>query len=124
MNMSESFPGQIENVEADPKRERYEIRKRIGELLFELNEVSSRTESAIEVPNAAKKGEAQSEELIANLKQVLDNEDLWASLPDNKEMAHAGLMPIKVNFDRDAVRSELEILLEQHEGAEDTVETE
>lgn len=100
----------------DRKDERMDIRKRISDLLFEINQVSIRTENDLDIDSDIRKGEVQSQEFIDHANKIVNNDAFWDSLPENKESKFVlhGQEHIKI-FDKQSARNELAILVEQHD---------
>ncbi len=92
----------------DPKKEKVEIKEAISDLLFLLGQVSSRVENSSNVDIDME---------IDAVKNLLDNEAFWSTLPETKEFNFTlhGQEYAK-NFDKQSLKNELAILVEQYDG--------
>ncbi len=94
------------------KTERFEIRKKIGELVFNLGQVAKRDLGLGDI----KSGEVQSQEFIAKAVEISKDDSIWDSLPDDVQAGFTlhGAEHNVLDGTKDQYRQELRNLIQKH----------
>lgn len=101
----------------EAKLERYKMRQRIGEILFDADHLrQTRNIEDERVRINIKGGEVQAKDFMDAAKIILEDEELWGDMLEKTESVIQlhGVKYIR-ELDKELLRNELAILVEQHE---------
>jgi hypothetical protein len=94
------------------KTERFEVRRKISELVFNLGQVVKRDLGLGDI----RSGEVQSPEFIAKATEIVNDDSLWDSLPADVQAGFTlyGAEHKVLSGTKDQYRQELKDLIERH----------
>jgi len=98
------------NEESNGKSERREIREKIANAIFNLEQIL-KTDLGL---SGIRKGEMQSEEFMSKVEEILGNEEIWAKVPETGEILFTlhGIQ-YKKEYTRDGLMKEIQDLVEK-----------